>query len=126
MIRVKVIEELDIFKYKDLISQGYKPISPWLEGMAKKFKYDGRLLSQEIFCSFIGSGDNVISEDIVKKIEETQVTFPNRKTSGWWFMGMETTSMLVTNIFWVRISLEVIVKTSQHSLLLILKIGSRW
>ena len=40
-------------KYNELISKGYKPCSPWLEGMAKKFKYDGRLLSQTI--SFITS-----------------------------------------------------------------------
>ena len=77
-----IIEEKDISKYNEWVSKGYKPISPWLEGMSKKFKYDGRLLSQEIFCSFIGSGDNVISEEIVKKIEETDVTFPIEKQVG--------------------------------------------
>jgi len=78
----KIIDEKDMTKYPGLISEGYKPISPWLEGMSKKFKYDGRLLSQEIFCSFIGSGDNVISEEIVKKLEEAYVTFPIEKQVG--------------------------------------------
>ena len=76
------IVETNPEKYNELISKGYKPCSPWLEGMAKKFKYDGRLLSQEIFCSFIGSGDNVISEDIVKKMEETTVCPPIEKQVG--------------------------------------------
>ena len=74
--------ETDSSKYLDLIKDGYKPCSPWLEGMAKKFKYDGRLLSQEIFCSFIGSGDNVISEDIVQKMEESTISPPIEKQVG--------------------------------------------
>jgi len=76
------VVEADPEKFDALIKDGYKPCSPWLEGMAKKFKYDGRLLSQEIFCSFIGSGDNVISEEIVKKMEEEMVTFPIEKQVG--------------------------------------------
>ena len=54
------IYNADPSQYNKLSEDGYKPYSPWFERMAKKFKYDKRLISQELECDFLGSGDNVI------------------------------------------------------------------
>jgi hypothetical protein len=74
-----VIRDTDPNRYNDLIEEGYKPYSPWFEGMAKKFKYDKRRISQELECDFLGSGDNVIPVDVREKIIKEMVRDPKEK-----------------------------------------------
>lgn len=66
-------------EYKRLLNEGYKPYSPWYEKMAKKLKFDKRKISQELECNFLGSGDNVIPPDVLKKIVDTMVKDPIEK-----------------------------------------------
>ena len=71
--------------YKDLeklLSEGYKPSSNWFESMVKKLKYDKRKVSQEIECSFLGSGDNVFDSNLLQTINENMVKEPQNKMMG--------------------------------------------
>jgi len=45
-----VMKDFDLSKYKEYLEQGYKPYSSWFEGMSKKFKYDPRMIAQELEC----------------------------------------------------------------------------
>lgn len=65
-----------------LVSEGYKPSSSWFEGMVKKLKYDKRKVSQEIECSFLGSGDNVFDSNLLQKINENMIVDPQNKMMG--------------------------------------------
>lgn len=67
------------YDYVDLINKGYKPYSSWFESMAKKFKYDKRKISQELECDFLGSGDSVISSDIITNITKNMIQPPIEK-----------------------------------------------
>ena len=66
-------------RYVELMEMGYVPFSSWFENMAKKFKYDKRKIAQELECDFLGSGDGVVSSDIVEKIVRTMVKVPMEK-----------------------------------------------
>ena len=65
-----------------LISEGYKPSSSWFESMVKKLKYDKRKVSQEIECSFLGSGYNVFDSNLLQDIKENHVREPQNKMMG--------------------------------------------
>lgn len=65
-----------------LMSEGYKPSSSWFESMVKKLKYDKRKVSQEIECSFLGSGDNVFDSNLLQDIKENHVREPQNKMMG--------------------------------------------
>jgi len=43
--------------------------SPWYEAQKKRLLYNKRLIAQEYDMSFLGSGDQVIEEDVIKKLE---------------------------------------------------------
>lgn len=73
------VYDADTSTYDELIDQGYKPYSPWFESMAKKFKYDKRRISQELECDFLGSGDNVIPNDVRENIVKNMVREPKEK-----------------------------------------------
>lgn len=75
-------KERDFNEIAHLISEGYKPTSSWFESMVKKFKFDKRLVSQELECDFLGSGDNVIDPKIVQYIKENQIKDPISKGMG--------------------------------------------
>jgi hypothetical protein len=45
-----VMSDFDIEKYNEYLDDGYKPLSSWFESMSKKFKYDRRMISQELEC----------------------------------------------------------------------------
>lgn len=64
--------------YKKLLEDGWKPWSPWYEAMASKFNYDKKKIAQELECSFLGSGNNFIDEENIKRIEDTQIKDPIR------------------------------------------------
>jgi hypothetical protein len=68
--------ENDRAKFTQLMNDGYKPYSPWFEGMCKKLKYDTRKINQEINCAFLGSGDNVFDPELIEKIKEKHVRPP--------------------------------------------------
>ena len=71
--------ETDKDKFEQLIHDGYKPYSTWFENMAKKFKYDKRKINQEIEAAFLGSGDNVVSAELIEKILKEDVCDPKEK-----------------------------------------------
>lgn len=64
--------------YKKLINDGWKPSSPWFESMAAKFNHDKKKIAQELECSFLGSGNNFIDEEHIRRIEESQIKDPIR------------------------------------------------
>lgn len=74
-----VITEFDIQKYNEYIEQGYKPFSSWFESMSKKFKYDRRMISQELECDFLGSGDSVIPGETQANIAKNMIRVPKEK-----------------------------------------------
>ena len=63
-------------------NEGYKAYSSWFESMAKKLKFDKRKISQELECNFLGSGDNVIPAETMKKIKEKHIKEPVNKFMG--------------------------------------------
>lgn len=65
--------------YDDVIEQGYKPYSPWYEAMARKLKWDKRRIAQEIECDFLGSGDDVIPQEVKANIAKTMIKPPKEK-----------------------------------------------
>jgi len=71
--------DVDPNTYDELSNQGYKPYSPWFEGMAKKFKYDKRRISQEMECNFLGSGDGIVSPEVVDNIIKNMIREPVEK-----------------------------------------------
>jgi len=71
--------DVDPNTYDELLDLGYKPYSPWFEGMAKKLKYDKRRISQEMECNFLGSGDGIVSSDIIDNIMKNMIKDPVEK-----------------------------------------------
>ena len=70
------IHESELDKFVDLKHRGYKPCSSWFESMVKKLKYDRRRVAQELESAFLGSGDNVISSEMIEKIKNEDVREP--------------------------------------------------
>ena len=65
--------------YQKVLDDGYKPYSPWFEGMSKKLKYDPRKIAQEIECDFLGSGDSVIPYEVRENIVKNMIREPKEK-----------------------------------------------
>lgn len=78
---IKVVDR-DFEEIKGKIEKGYKPYSSWFESMSKKLKFDKRKISQELECNFLGSGDNVIPSETMKKIKENHIKEPENKFMG--------------------------------------------
>jgi hypothetical protein len=77
------VSERDFNEIKQKIeNDGYKAYSSWFEAMAKKLKFDKRKISQELECNFLGSGDNVIPAETMKKIKEKHIREPENKFMG--------------------------------------------
>lgn len=66
-----------------LIEEGYKPHSTWYENMCRDMNLNRRMINQELECAFIGSGDNVIEGQVLRKQEETNVQQPVFKDKEW-------------------------------------------
>ncbi len=60
----------------NLIKDGYSATSSWFEEAKLGYNGDNRRLSQEILCSFLGSGELFISEEIIKDIEDVDLKQP--------------------------------------------------
>jgi hypothetical protein len=76
------VADRDFEEIKQKIEKGYKPYSSWFEAMSKKLKFDKRKISQELECNFLGSGDNVIPPETMKKIKENFIKEPENKFMG--------------------------------------------
>ena len=74
----EVIDEVEFTfeSYSRMISEGYKPTSSWYEEMCRGMNNDARMIAQELDVSFIGSGGNVISEEIIEEQNKLNVTDP--------------------------------------------------
>lgn len=75
-------KERDFDEIREVIIDGYSPTSSWFEGMVRKLKYDKRKISQELECSFIGSGDNVFDSKMLEKYEIEKITDPESRMMG--------------------------------------------
>ena len=65
--------------WEDMVSEGWTPSSGWFEGMCADLNHNPRSIAQELLCSFLGSGDNVIDDKYVKRQEKVNVKDPIRK-----------------------------------------------
>jgi hypothetical protein len=65
--------------YDELFEMGYKPYSPWYESMSRKLKWDKRKIAQEIECDFLGSGDDVIPQEVKTNIAKNLIRVPKEK-----------------------------------------------
>ena len=74
-----ILKDVPMDEFKKIQEDGYKPYSPWFEGMAKKLKYDPRKIAQEIECDFLGSGDSVIPYETRENIIKNMVRDPKEK-----------------------------------------------
>ena len=74
--------ERDFDEIKQKLSEGYKPLSSWFEGMVKKLKFDKRKVSQELECNFLGSGDNVFDSKQLQDIHQNMLKEPVNKMMG--------------------------------------------
>jgi hypothetical protein len=66
-----------------LIQAGWKPYSPWYEEMCRQMNFNQRMINQELETAFIGSGDNVIDSETLRKQEVENVMAPEIKDAAW-------------------------------------------
>jgi hypothetical protein len=69
--------EFSFDSYNRMIVGGYKPTSSWYEEMCRGMNNDARMIAQELDVSFIGSGGNVISEEIIEEQNKLNVSEPS-------------------------------------------------
>ena len=82
----EIIEGANTFHFDvmlKLINEGYKPHSTWYENMCRDMNLNRRMINQELECAFIGSGDNVIEGEVIRKQEEINVQQPAFKATEW-------------------------------------------
>jgi len=71
---IKLVDEnFDKKKRIQLADDGWEASSPWFEEQVRDANGDMRKIAQELLCSFLGSGDNFIAEEFLKRIQETEV-----------------------------------------------------
>jgi len=77
---IKLVDE-NFSKEKriQLMDDKWEASSPWYEEQVKNANGDMRKIAQEILGSFLGSGDNFIAEDFLKRIEEYEIRVPIRQ-----------------------------------------------
>lgn len=61
-----------------LMDDGWEATSSWFEEQVLNANGDMRKVSQELLCSFLGSGDNFIPQETIKDIEDNYVMTPIR------------------------------------------------
>lgn len=59
--------------WKDMVSKGWTPTSPWYESMCKKFGNDSVMINQELNVSFEGSSGTIIDADTINHIRDCDV-----------------------------------------------------
>jgi len=63
----------------ELMDEGWEASSPWFEDQVRDANGDMRKIAQELLCSFLGSGDNFIAEEYLRRIEEHEIAIPIRQ-----------------------------------------------
>ncbi len=77
---IKIVDEdWDKEKRIQMMDDGWEASSPWFEEQVRNANGDMRKIAQELLCSFLGSGDNFISEEYLKRIQENEVKTPIRQ-----------------------------------------------
>ena len=66
-------------KWPEMIEKGYEPRSKWFDDMCAQLNHNARSIAQELLCSFVGSGDNVIDDKYKNRQERDNVREPIRK-----------------------------------------------
>jgi len=56
-----------------LQDDSWEASSPWFEEQVRNANGDMRKIAQELLCSFLGSGDNFIAEEFLKRIQEEEI-----------------------------------------------------
>ena len=56
-----------------MMDDGWEASSPWFEEQLLDANGDMRKIAQELLCSFLGSGDNFIAEEYLKRIEDSEI-----------------------------------------------------
>lgn len=72
-------EDFDMKRRAELADAGWVATSSWFEATKRDYNGDMRTLAQEVLCSFLGSGDNFIAEEFIKRIEENEIMTPIRQ-----------------------------------------------
>jgi len=62
-----------------LMDDGWEASSPWFEEQVRDSNGDMRKIAQELLCSFLGSGDNFIAEEYLKRVQEEEIKTPIRQ-----------------------------------------------
>ena len=65
--------------WPEMIKKGYEPRSKWFDDMCAQLNHNARSIAQELLCSFVGSGDNVIDDKYKNRQERDNVKDPIRK-----------------------------------------------
>ena len=69
-------EDWSFEKRKQFVADGFKPRSSWYEEAKRGYNGNLRKLAQEVECSFLGSGENFVAEEYVKRIEDKELMVP--------------------------------------------------
>lgn len=62
-----------------LQDDGWEASCEWFENEIRNANGDMRRIAQELLCSFLGSGDNFIAEEYLKRIDEKEIKTPIRQ-----------------------------------------------
>ncbi len=62
-----------------LMDDGWEASSPWFEEQVRDANGDMKKIAQELLCSFLGSGDNFIAEEYLKRIQDDEIKTPIRQ-----------------------------------------------
>lgn len=62
-----------------MVEDNWEATNEWFEEQIKNANGDMRKVAQELLCSFLGSGDNFIAEEYLKRIQEHEILPPIRQ-----------------------------------------------
>lgn len=62
-----------------LIEDGWEATNEWFDEQVRNANGDMRKVAQELLCSFLGSGDNFIAEEYLKRIQDDEILPPIRQ-----------------------------------------------
>ncbi|MFW6272688.1 MAG: hypothetical protein ACOC2U_02775, partial [bacterium] len=62
-----------------MYDDGWEPFNDWMDQQIQRANNDMRKINQEILGKFLGSGDNFIAGEYLKRIEEKEVEIPKRQ-----------------------------------------------
>lgn len=72
-------DDWDEKKKMDMMADGWEASSPWFEEQVLSANGDMRKIAQELLCSFLGSGDNFIAEEYLKRIQDNEIGVPRQE-----------------------------------------------